>query len=182
MARLNRGRSLPALRRKTVWGLGPEAALTPLTGSAVNGWSLFSFPIVQGATLIRTRGEIMLWLTAATALNDGFRGAVGIAVTTVSAATIGATAIPSPITDDDWDGWLWHHYFSLRAPGPIVQAAVALQTDNSLTSSVRYEIDSKAMRKIPDSEFAIVGVLEVALTGTAVMAYEAQTRLLAKLS
>ena len=183
MARQLRGGRLGRFqeRRKTDWNVGPEANLTAISSTSVVGWSSFVLPQVPGLTLIRTRGEFTAYLTAATALNDGFECAVGIGLASTAAATVGITALPTPLAEEDWDGWIFHQFFDLHAPGPIVQAAAALSTDNSFMSSIRIPIDSKAMRKVPDNAFALYGAIEVIVAGTAVMAFQARTRMLFKL-
>ena len=75
--------------------------------------------------LIRTRGEFLIFLHSATALAHGYHGAFGIAKATTVAITAGAASVPTPITEENWDGWLYHRYFSVLSAGPIAAATAA---------------------------------------------------------
>jgi len=70
----------------------------------------------------------------------------------------------------------------IKSNGPLVAAAVALQTDfiNVETAVQRLTIDSKAMRKFTEGESFYVA-LEVTLTGTAVLNWQVDSRMLFKL-
>jgi len=166
-------------RRKTSWGAGPEdQAGTALAGSAAFLWNTALGAVEEPLTVMRIRGEWTMHLTAATALNDGYRGAVGIGIASLQAFTAGAASVPTPVVDLDSDNWLYHRFFTLRAPGPIVQAAVALSTDNAISSSLRVEIDSKAMRIIKDQNLVIYGAVEFTVQGSAAGLFSANTRML----
>ena len=171
-------------RRKSSWSVGPDNQNgTALTGNAVNIWAISSQPTVSGLTLVRTRGEFLIFLETATAAGDGYVGAVGIGVATTAAVAVGVTAVPTPITEEDWDGWLWHSYFHVVAPSALTAAGTSKEVSGIAGGSalVRIPIDSKAMRKLEDSDFSVFGAVEVAEIGTATMRYYAATRLLVKL-
>jgi len=180
VARLLRGNRFPsrqARRRLNKWSLGPQAVAQPISTVTVTGWSLL-VALAQAAevTLVRSRGYVDLMLTSTTSAFGGFTGALGLAIVTAEAGAVGVTAIPSPLTDADWDGWLWHHFFSCLS----VTATIA---DGANAQSVyqHFEIDSKAMRKWTDQQ-VIVGILETgAEVGTAVMQMNADVRHLVKL-
>ena len=169
----SRGRSQ---RRKTVWSVGPNAVAVAFsaTGSAI--WPIGVAPTTPGLTHIRLRGSAVARLTAAGGIGNGFTGAIGVGVATASAFTVGVTALPTPLTDDFWDGWLWHMYFQILAVTATVSDGV-----NAVANVLRVEIDSKAMRKIPDAEFVTFGAIEVIEVGTSTMAFDARTRSLVKL-
>jgi len=113
-------------------------------------------------------------LTAATAAGDGFLGAVGIGVVNENAFTVGGTtSVPTPVTDMDWDGWMWHQFFDLRTN-------VAGVGDGQSGISIGFDIDSKAMRILGD-EMILMGCTEVVESGTATMEVSADSRILAKL-
>jgi len=176
-----RHRQVGSVRRTTAWDVGPGNT-TP-TAVAADGKYLSAgvSPTRDGLTLVRTRGAFMMYLNATTALNDGMQCALGIAKVTIDAFNIGITAIPGPITDEAWDGWLYHRYFSLYAPAAITGAGI-VDRDMALplTSAVRFEIDSKAMRKIANEEIFIV-IMEQFKTGTAVAQFRFVSRMLFKL-
>jgi len=63
-----------------------------------------------------------------------------------TADAFAAGAIPDPYQEDDWDGWIWHTYLSMITPS----TAFAYHT---------IEIDSKAMRKMDESD-VLFGAVE----------------------
>ena len=168
--------------RSTAWFFGPgdvTSQVTSASGQVILGTGRQA--IVEGLTIIRLRGEFIAYLTAATGLGDGYSGAVGVGMASQNAfSDIGITALMHPLDDADWDGWMWHSFFSVKAPGPIVQAAVSLSTDNSLISSVRIPVDSKAMRKFP-GDMVVWVAIDVDEVGTAVMNSQFDSRMLVKL-
>ncbi len=176
-----------SVRHRTSWEVGPETAgngapqsivtsLADLAGTAVQA-------TVDGQTLIRTRGELLMWLRAPTVNSgDGFHGAFGIAKATTAAIVAGAASVPTPITEEAWDGWLYHRYFSLFSGGPIAVATAAqeaLQTNN-VTAALRIEVDSKAMRK-QDANEGFYAVLQTVIHGDPEMEWAFNCRMLFKL-
>ena len=184
MARSRGFRQVQVPRRKTDWGLGPaNEAGTTITGSGSSLGSSAISPTVPGLTLVRTRGHALWYLNQASAANNGFHGAMGIGIATLAAVTAGAASVPTPITEADWDGWIWHQFFQCRSGG-IIDGSVSADHDlvNSTSAAVRFEIDSKAMRKFSDDDMAIFAALEVTEVGTAAMVWSFDSRMLFKLS
>ncbi len=171
------------LRRKTSWGFGPSSGATPgaaqsLAASSAIIMTTGTSPSVDGITVVRVRGELLLQLSAAAADLDGFHGAFGIGVLSGGQrgfTGIGVGAVPIPLTNDDDETWIWHQYFALKT----VEGAVPV---NTLGSSVtRIQVDSKAMRKV-DTGDLIYAAIEVVEVGTAVLQIHFNTRVLAKLA
>ncbi len=173
--------------RQTGWGVGPKS--NPLgaisstfsaTGSQLGG--LVAVPTIDGITIIRLRGEFLFKLLTATAAGDGFFGAVGVGLFTDAAVAVGVSAIQTPIANEDWDGWMWHRYFSCIAGGQISAAGVSLSGGQAAATAaaVRVEIDSKAMRKIPVG-MSLSAVVEVTEDATATGAWWMNSRTLSKL-
>ena len=164
-------------RRKTAWVPGPASTgtggLQSITASGKVGWGLAVVTTSEALTLVRTRGELLMFLSAADAVTSGFHGAIGIAKVTAAAFAVGVTAIPGPVTEDSWDGWLYHRHFALIAQN-------SSPTDGSVISTLRLEIDSKAMRKFQEDE-ALVAIMEMTEIGVATMRFFANTRMLLKL-
>ena len=127
----------------------PLTALTVLAGSTALLTQIF-VPQDAGETIIRTRG-LFGWSSDQTSAGEDQMGAVGIGVVSEQAATVGITAVPHPDTDAAWGGWLWHSYYASR-----LSAASAVGFEPGMFH--RITIDSKAMRKLGESERMIVVV------------------------
>jgi len=188
VAHLRVGRSLvrSPQRRQTGWGVGPKSGVGGNVGSTLSTTSsalggIVAVPGQDGLTMVRLRGEFMARLLSATAAGDGFFGAVGVALFNDTAISIGITALNTPITDEGWDGWLWHRYFAIMAVGPISGAAAErLGQVHNVTAAVRHEVDSKAMRKVPVG-MSIAVVIQVTVDTTATMQWQFNSRTLSKL-
>jgi len=178
MARRSHGfsRARGGARRSTGWEAGPgslsgvDAAFSAST-SIIIGTGVG--PVVDGLTLIRTRGEMLVSLASVVATQDGFLFGLGIGIVTADAFAIGVTATPTPLEDADWDGWLWHTLTHVFAP---TSTGVAEASDAVV---VRVPIDSKAMRKVGINE-VIYMVAESSETGTAVATVYGLSRILFK--
>ena len=165
-------------RRKTAWGVGPESINQAINSTAAVLWGTGSALAAQDAvTIVRIRGFLQLMLTSTSVAQGGFRGAVGIGIVNDNAFTVGGVAsILTPLTDDDWDGWMWHSYLNVNS----VTATIA-DGANAVSAVYRTEIDTKAMRKF-NSDEVVMGVIEVAEVGTEIAVLSAQTRMLLKLA
>jgi len=177
-----RGRTIPP-RRANSWDFGPgqAGAQSQITGSVTTLASASLSVLVDGLTLARLRGMFHSYLSAAAAPQDGFVGAFGIAVATTAAIAVGATAVPSPITEQDWDGWLYWTPVFLVSPG-VIDGTVSddRSSISGQTGSQIQVVDSKAMRKLNEAE-SIYGALEVSEVGTATMNWHFDSRILLKL-
>ena len=132
---------------------------------------------------MRTRGEVLMYLSAATAVFDGFIGAFGIGFASAAAMTAGAASLPTPITEFDSDNWIYHRFYNILSPGAISGgAATDADVGGAVAAAVRWEIDSKAMRKVPDDDVGLYMAWEHTLTGTANLRIQARCRMLTKLS
>jgi len=85
-------------------------------------------------------------------------GAIGIAVVTAQAVSVGITAIPHPFTDGSWGGWLWHSYFAAKL---FVASAAGIEPQ----MTHRIVVDSKAARKVDEDERLVVVVENSASNG-----------------
>ena len=165
-------------RRRTSWSAGPRQ--TSLPSIVANGaflWAAGAQANLDGLTVVRIRGQVGLWLEVVTGIGDGFlQVGFGICNVTENAFGIGVTAVPHPLTDRSWDGWMWHSIVS-----PLLGFSVTEGENTGAISQVRVEIDSKAMRKTRSSDL-IVGVAEFSgEVGTATLQFIAETRILDKL-
>jgi len=175
-----RSRLSPGSRRKTAWGFGPKTSELIINGVGKTGWSLgVSLGLESQATVTRIRGMALVKLNFGTDAGDGMTGAMGIGLASSDAFAVGATALPGPINDTEWQ-WLWHSFFDVYAIA--AQAAAADIAINSVSSIVRILIDSKAQRILRENE-TIFGMVEVASElGPAQISVFADSRMLVKLT
>jgi len=161
------GRFRSQARRKTSWSVGPgSSAITQISTTTASLVGLGAVPLIEGVTVVRIRGELVIGLVSATAVGDGFIGAFGIGDVAVPAFTAGIGSVPTPIAEADDDNWLYHRFFSCLA-----MSSAGETWANGVTNALRIEVDSKAMRKqgtdrvlyaaIEVSEVATAAVLDV---------------------
>jgi len=174
----SRGSRFPrtsASRRATSWEGSPEGASGTLSASSSFVFGTAQQAAIAGLTIVRWRGSFTAGLITASAAGHGFDCALGLGIVSENASGIGITAIPTPIADQAWDGWLFHKTFQLfTAFGTTMDPA-------GIMMNVRFDLDSKAMRKFKQTD-VLVGVLEVVETGTATMRSFLAGRTLVKLS
>ena len=126
-------------RCKVSWAGGPRGVFQNVTAAQVTLFAVGSQANVDDLTLVRIRGELLVQISNASAVNSGFQWAFGMCVVSENAFGIGATAIPAPFTDIAWDGWMVHLQGS--------NFYDTLDLTANLADTVRVVIDSKAMRK-----------------------------------
>jgi len=160
-------------RRLTQWTAGPQTTDNILTGTGSVIWNL-GITTSDPVTLIRTRGYAHVQLQTADAAGAGFVGALGIGIVSNPSFTAGVASVPTPLTDEEWEGWLWHQYFDVRAITATIANGV-----NGVGNNFRFEIDSKAMR-VWDDETTLMGVIEVVESVNATLEFNARTRILLK--
>ena len=79
--------------------------------------------------------------------------------------------MPSPTTEANWDGWIYHTQVNVFAQAAGILEDAAMQ---------RIEIDSKAQRKLK-SEDSLFAIIEVTKVGTATIQWNFNSRVLFKL-
>ena len=146
MARRSSGR-----RTDYTWnGAGIQLSMA---ANAVAVSTLFT-PLVSG-TLIRVRGEILAALDTPTS-NVVNLVSMGIIVATEEQIAVGATALPDPADDLDAD-WLWHGFIPL--------SSVGVAGDLSVENAGRLTVDSKAMRKMKQTQSGVMVIANPAFVG-----------------
>ena len=168
--RANRGRHFSgSVKRQTAWdgaifgqetigAIGSELHTTGIT------------PTVDGLTLIRLRGELIV-TALMNAATDLMVAATGIILVSSEAFAAGVASVLSPITDIE-DDWLFHQWHSVQS---------GVLGGSGLGTEMRFEIDNKAMRRFPIGK-VLCAVLEVsAETGTVQMDTIFNLRALVKL-
>ena len=179
-------RSRSSRRRRTSWEIGPQTGVDGASiaiGQSEARLAAGGVTIVSdGNTLVRLRGSLNVFLTSVDALGNGYHGAFGIGIVTDQAFDGGVSTVPTPITEEDWDGWLYHRYFGLFSAGPIAAATAAQEAlqVNSRPVAVHIEVDSKAMRKVREND-AVYAAIEVIELGTGTMEWSFNSRTLFKL-
>lgn len=179
----NRGRQQTRPRRSSDWtaGIGSAIAQAAIVATGATLVNAAVAVLADGVTLVRTRGRLLMFLTNATAGADGLVGAFGIGIASTAAVTAGAASVPTPITEQGWDGWLYWQAVQLRAAAPLAgSASEDRDAVSTVSASQIVEIDSKAMRKVNDLE-TVYAALEVTELGTATLEWSVDTRLLFKL-
>lgn len=112
-------------------------------------------PLGESYTLMRTRGVWhaypVTWPNVTPGIVDM---AVGIGV--APAAAITAAALPDPITDSEWDGWLVRRWNYWRLPGQFngatVPSALASAVGQGGATDNVWNLDSRAMRRLEDND------------------------------
>ena len=144
------GRVGGGTRRQTLWLA--STAETGVSGLAANT-IVFDQSLTTAEkarrpfTVVRTRGR--LWVQSDQASgNEEPLGALGFAVVSDQAVTIGVTALPAPILDQASD--LWFVWEPWAASVKVATAASIMQGFSE------YAIDSKAMRKVEEGQDIVV--------------------------
>ena len=164
-------------RRLTEWGDGPGGTVvTQFTGSAITIIGAGVVALVGGLTIVRIRGLFRMMLQGTVgATGDGFQGALGMCVVSEDAFAVGATAIPDPVTDLSWDGWMYHQILSVHSP-----TAGASGLEGAQSTEQSFNIDGKAMRKFDESD-VLVAIVQLVEAGTVVADVWMDSRVLVKL-
>jgi len=137
---------------------------TQLTATTVALLGSGSEAQLDGLTIARIRGVLEIQMGAADLTTSGFIGAVGIGIASQNAFGIGVTATMDPVADADWDGWMFHKFFSIH--GQVV--AAASEGDETSPNRHMIDLDTKAMRKITEGD-TIYAAVEVTEVGTATL-------------
>ena len=165
-------------RRKTAWTSGPFTSAPASITAAGNTIVLTSQQaIVDGLTIVRIRGSFSAWLEVVTAAGDGFGSiAFGMAIVSENAAGIGVTAVPSPLDDIVWNGWIVHQVIA-----PVIGFSTTESENTGPVSQVRFDFDSKAMRKWANTDVIIAALAVTNEVGTATLTFGMRSRVLVKL-
>ena len=163
-------------RRQTAWELGPGGdSVTAISTTSSTILGAGSAAVIDGLTIVRIRGNLSILCDSVSAIQDGYHGAVGIGVVTSDAFAVGVTAVPNPLADANWDGWMYHRFFDVHAISATIGEGV-----NAQALVAQIEVDTKAMRKLPLNETVFMS-MEVVEDGTSTLAVRFDSRLLVKL-
>ena len=145
-------RSFP-VRRDYTWTGNTGVAALASGGTADFGGVATN---TQAATIVRIRGQLLASIDGPVD-GDKVVVAAGFIAVTEEQVAVGPTAIPSPLSDLDAE-WIWHGFLLMQSQG-----VVATQ---DTTQMARLMIDSKAMRKLKQSQEAHLIVHASSLSGT----------------
>ena len=160
-------------RRQTDWGFGPDMLQQSL-GASAKLLGTTSLTVSEQQTIIRIRGILHISLLTSGTAGDSMLGAAGIALVNSDAFAVGATAIPGPQSDANWDAWMWHSFWNIQS----MTATIADGT-SAVSGSHRLEIDSRAMRKWDPAE-TLVFMLEWTRSGAPTARVNMDCRMLLK--
>jgi len=171
------GRRVVRAPKRSMFWQGAQVGVTVATGASV-AQEIVSEAILEGVpnpTLVRTRGELLLQVSATGAtLTNGVIG-LGLIVVNAAAFAAGVTSLPSPMTEAGSD-WLWHH---IAAFGTT--AAFANPYDQAIGNVVdRVRLDGKAMRKVDSNQLVVLVVENLAQTSTITVVINGFIRVLFK--
>ena len=130
------------------WSAAPGLILeSAAAGQFLSGNLSFNVP----ATILRWRGYVSAVLDETMQAGDRVVLTYGIAVLSADAIALGDTAVPDPATEPEYP-WVWWKEFTLEA------YVAAGHIGGWGPNAQRYDIDSKAMRKVkPGEGIVIVG-------------------------
>ncbi len=175
MARLSSvSRRVVVPRRRKGWEEGPgqiglQAAISTSNNVIMaSGASLLD----DGSTLLRIRGMLTLQLTTATVAPGGFTGAFGINIVRGPAFAVGVSAVPTPITEQGLDSWIFWEAWSVTTVTATIADGV-----NAVGCTVRIPVDSKAMRKL-DLGDVIYATMEFNEIGVSILQSHFDSRVL----
>jgi len=157
-------------RRSRRWdSLLPVAVNTATTGTQGGSSLAFSTP----ETVVRMIGGGLFTFDASTTdVGDHARMVVVIGVVSSDAAAVGATALPDPITEANYQ-WLYFQELTIHAV-----SGVTAEWASNAASVHRYSFDIKSQRKLTPGQ-SLVYYAELASTGApAVWWIAAETRIL----
>ena len=96
-------------RRRRSWAVGPGGTVVTAITASGSGFIGFGVSMVlEGLTIVRIRGEVLVTLDSVSGAGSSLVGAFGIGLATAEAFAAGIASVPTPVSDDDWNGWMWH--------------------------------------------------------------------------
>lgn len=108
-------------------------------------------PLGESYTLMRTRGVWhcypVVWPNTTPGIVDV---AVGIGVAPSQAIT--AAALPDPIEDAEWDGWLMRKWTYFRLPAAAAPFPPSFLGGSSTGDMSVWDLESRAMRRLEDND------------------------------
>ena len=155
MARGGRSSAPGGVRQRKHWhGTSDNVLNLTAAGTAI----LASLTVTDPSTILRTLGSVMSIFDGAV---DGDSAAItyGLGIVSTDAFTVGATAMPDPASEPQFDWLYWYKSFlSFRTNG-----AISGRIDSYFE---RVNVSSKAMRRVSHSETLVLLVQYEDIVGT----------------
>ena len=140
-----RGGAPGGTRQRKHWH-GTANTEAEFTGAATA--ILCQLDVTDPATILRTLGSVVAGPDeAGVVAGDGAIITVGLGVVSTDAATVGATAVPDPSNEPEFD-WLFWYPMILQFPVGVNTAGNSFP----LVSGMRLDVNSKAMRRVSHGE------------------------------
>ncbi len=138
--RVSRSRFVRLAPKTKLW-LGADLAVSTLPTNTHTMFATLDAAslALRTFTILRTR-QSLLFRSDQTAADESPTGAYGVIVVKETASAIGATAVPGPIAEINSDFFIYQGMTSVFT----FETAAGFES----ASGTRYEIDSKAMRKV----------------------------------
>ena len=138
----------PSSKRLTTWAaINFQTSTHTGSGGTILGSLNAAALALRPFTVVRTYLSYQITSDQAAAA-ELQAGAIGMCVVSDQAAAIGATAVPTPVVDLGSDLWFLHQAFF----------GDAIRLTDITTPGSRYEINSKAMRKVQGDQDVVIVV------------------------
>ena len=136
----------------------------------IGGGLSFAVP----ATILRVRGYVAAMFDETRQINDQMVVNFALGLVSTDAFVVGATAVPDPVAEPEYP-WLW--WMEMRLDAFVVAANQASTPWGP--AGQRYEVDTKAMRRVkPGETLVMVGSLSNATGAPATLLDIGQQRVL----
>ncbi len=158
-------------RRQTIWVASADSTGTTALPANATVLDQSFDPETFGlgpVTIVRTRGLLTVQSDQVAASEFPF-GAMGFGVAEAAAVAAGIASLPTPITEEDWDGWFVYESFA---------APLLLATAVGMLRAEQFAFGSKAQRKVVPGSVIFIN-LESA-SSTAGLLYTLKFRMLLK--
>jgi hypothetical protein len=92
-------------------------------------------------TIRRLRGAVWTAVVPPTDPADFFRMDLAVGLAVAPAEAVAAGALPCPVSDAYWDGWLWHRFMPINSGGGR----------EAITEGYEPEVDGRGQRRLEDN-------------------------------
>jgi len=155
------GRRGGAPKRSTFW-TGGSLAISRIAPGTLGIYTVITEATLENVpnpTIVRSHLELICTDDeSVSAADSAYTLVYGCGVVERNALAAGAAALPSPDTDQDWDGWFVH--------GALTGGAPTSGLTDSPLGVQRATVSSKAMRKVGQDEAVVLIIEPLTVLGT----------------